>query len=246
MDPTVPLVSIEGPQTLLPGVLSVEYRAQAMDLDHDVVSYAWDFGGGSTGSSPVGGQTAQGQSVKHTFSAIGRQTVKLTVTDKAGNKGTAQISVSLPPAELATAKPDQLITLEAEDFADQGLDQVQFFNRTGNSGRMISYWDATKGHWLEWKLPVKTAGEYVIYLRYCSGAPDPPHRSLTIDGVSPGAAFDDMTLPLTGGFCTETDNWAFYPCGAGQAVQLEPGDHRLRLTNLGGGVGLDYVLLVRR
>jgi hypothetical protein len=237
MDPSVPLVTIEGPQTLLPGVLAAGYRGQVMDMDNDVTSYAWEFGGG---------QTAQGQSVEHTFSGIGRQTVKLTVVDKAGHRGEAQISVSLPPAELATAKPDQLITLQAEDFADQGLDQVQVFNRLGNSGRMISYWDGTKGHWLEWKLPVQTAGDYVIYLRYCSGAPSDPHRALTMDGVSPGPAFADMTLPLTGGFCTTSDDWAFYPAGGGQPVRLEPGEHRLRLTNLGGGVGLDYVLLVRR
>ena len=237
MDPSVPFVTIEGPQALLPGVLSAEYRGQVTDLDDDVVGYAWSFGDG---------QTAQGQSVRHTFMGVGRQMVKLTVTDRAGNKGEAEISVSLPPAELAAAKPDQLIQLEAEDFTDQGLAEVQVFSRIGNSGKMITYWDATKGHWLEWKLPAKTAGEYVIFLRYCSGATTPPRRALTIDGKSPGPAFDEMALPLTGGFCTGGDDWAYYPAGGGQTVRLEAGAHRLRLTNLGDGVGLDYILLVRK
>jgi len=120
------------------------------------------------------------------------------------------------------------------------------FNRSGNSGRMITYWDETKGHWLEWKLPVQTAGDYVIYLRYCSGAGAPPRRALTIDGKSPGPAFGEMALPLTGGFSNATDNWAFYATGGGQVVRLEAGEHRLRLTNLGEGVGLDYILLVRK
>ncbi|MCE5238237.1 PKD domain-containing protein [bacterium] len=237
MDPSVPLVSIEGPRALLPGVLSAEYRAQVTDLDDDAVSYVWDFGDG---------QTVQGQSVRHTFAAMGRQRVRVTVTDKAGHRADAEIGVSLPPAELATAKPEQVIALEAEDFADQGGDKVQVFDRIGNSGRMISYWDATRGHWLEWKLPVRTTGDYVIYLRYCSGAPQAPRRALTIDGKSPGAPFDEMTLPLTGGFCTGGDNWVYYAAGGGQTVRLEAGEHRLRLTNLGDGVGLDTILLVRR
>jgi hypothetical protein len=208
-----------------------------MDLDDDVAGYAWDFGDG---------QAVQGERVEHTFRAVGRVTVKLTVTDRAGHRAEAHVSVSLPPPALGALRPDQIIRLEAEDFADQGLDEVRFFDRIGNSGRMLTYWDATKGHWLEWELPVKTAGDYVIYLRYCSGAASDPHRSLTIDGQSPGAAFDDMTLPLTGGFCTVTDNWAYYACGNGTPVRLEAGEHRLRLTNLGGGVGLDAVVVAAK
>jgi len=244
MNPSVPLVSIEGPRAVLPGVLSAEYRAQVTDLDDDAVSYVWDFGDG---------QPVQGQSVRHTFAVVGRHTVRVTVTDKAGHRGEAEIGVSLPPAELATAKPEQILALEAEDFADQGGDKVQVFDRIGNSGRMISYWDATRGHWLEWKLSVRTTGDYVIYLRYCSGAPQAPRRALTIDGKSPGAPFDGMTLPLTGGFCTGADNWRYYACGStasdashGTPVHLEAGEHRLRLINLGDGVGLDTILLVRQ
>jgi len=237
MNPSVPFVAIEGPQALPPGTLSAEYRARVMDVDNDVATYAWTFGEGQTG---------QGPSVTHTFTDVGRQTVKLAVTDRLGNRGEAELSVSLPPAALATAQPDQIIRLEAEDFAAQGLAEVQVFDRVGNSGKMITYWDGTKGHWLEWKLPVKTAGEYAILLRYCSGASAPPRRALTLDDRSPGPAFDAMTLPLTGGFSTETDNWAYYAAGDGQTVRLEAGEHRLRLTNLGDGVGLDYLLLVRK
>jgi len=236
-DPSAPLVSIEGPQALLPGVAEATFTASVQDLDNDVVRYDWDFGNG---------QMAQGASVKHTFEGIGRQVVKLTVTDRAGNTAQAQLSVSLPPAELARVSAERLVKLEAEDFVGQGLGQVQVFNRIGNSGKMLSYWDADRGHWLEWKLPVKTSGDYAIYLRYASGAGNPPHRALTIDGKSPGPAFDDMTLPLTGGFCTDADNWAYYAAGGGQAVRLEAGEHVLRMTNLGDGVGLDYILLVPR
>jgi len=62
-----------------------------------------------------------------------------------------------------------------------------------------------------------------------------------------------MTLPLTGGFCTGADNWRYYACGStardasrGTPVHLEAGEHRLRLINLGDGVGLDTILLVRQ
>jgi hypothetical protein len=150
------------------------------------------------------------------------------------------------PADLAKLAPERLVRVEAEDFVDQGLDTVQVFERAGNRGKMISYWEKTPGHWLEWTLPVKTAGDYVIYLKYCSGAASAPRRGLRLDGQAPGPAFAEMSLPLTGGFCTDADNWAYHAAGDGQPVRLEAGEHRLRLTNLGGGVGLDYVLLVRR
>ncbi|MEN6303053.1 MAG: hypothetical protein ABFD96_10040 [Armatimonadia bacterium] len=167
-----------------------------------------------------------------------------TFSTKPRERTKEELERAAPPPALKAAKPESVIKLEAESFADQGLAQVQVFERIGNSGKMITYWDQTLGHWLEWKLPVKTTGDYLIFLRYASGADKPPHRALTVDGKSPGAAFDNIELPLTGGFCTQEDNWAFYTAGAGQAVHLEAGEHRLRLTNLGGGVGLDYVVVV--
>ena len=150
------------------------------------------------------------------------------------------------PAALADLPADRLITIQAEDFSGQGEGEVRVFERFGSEGTMLSYWDASPGHWLEWNVPVAVEGDYVIYLKYCSGSPEAPRRALLLDGESPGPAFEGMVLPLTGGFCTARDDWAFHAAGDGQAVHLAAGDHRLRLANRGNGVGLDYLILVRQ
>jgi PKD repeat protein len=48
-------------------------------LDGTIVSYAWDFGDGQTGSGPV---------PSHSYKSTGRFWVRLTVTDSAGQTGT--------------------------------------------------------------------------------------------------------------------------------------------------------------
>lgn len=152
----------------------------------------------------------------------------------------------LPPP-LADLPADRKTIVQAESFVAQGDGEVRLFgDRFGADGQMLSYWEASVGHWLEWEIPVAVAGDYIIYLKYCSGSSEAPHRALLLDGASPGPAYDDMVLAPTGGFCTHKDNWVFYAAGGGQPVHLTAGTHRLRLVNRGGGVGLDYLLLVRQ
>lgn len=65
------------------------------------VSYAWTFGDGST---------ATGKVVKHTYAAAGNYSVKLSVTDKAGEVGTltetvkVQVGTVVPPVVTNTVK----------------------------------------------------------------------------------------------------------------------------------------------
>lgn len=57
------------------------------------VSYAWDFGDGSTGTGKV---------ATHTFAAAGTYTVKLSVTDKAGRVGTSVDQVKVKAGDDPT------------------------------------------------------------------------------------------------------------------------------------------------
>ena len=59
------------------------------DSDGSIVSYAWTFGDGSTGS---------GVSPSHTYSSPGSFTATLTVTDNAGATASASASVTIAPA----------------------------------------------------------------------------------------------------------------------------------------------------
>ena len=74
---------------------SVEFNASSSyDVDGSIVSYAWNFGDGST---------ASGVTVTHSYSSAGTYTVKLTVTDNDGDsnistvKITVKTSVTAPP-----------------------------------------------------------------------------------------------------------------------------------------------------
>lgn len=63
--------------------------SSSYDSDGSIVSYAWDFGDGSTASGVV---------VKHSYSSAGTYTVELTVTDSDGatDNATVQITVTSP------------------------------------------------------------------------------------------------------------------------------------------------------
>lgn len=111
---------------------------------------------------------------------------------------------------------------------------------------MISYWHEAVGHWLEWKVNVPKAGRYKVILKYATDSAD-TQRDFQVDGQHPGAAFKKFHLPSTGGFCTATDNWAYYTVGGEKSPALIPltaGPHTLRMTNLGDGCALDFILLV--
>ena len=100
------------------------------DPDGSIVSYAWDFGDGSTGS----GVTAQ-----RTYATAGTYTVRLTVTDDRG-------ATASTTRQVTVLSPNQLPT---SSFTWSALGLTASFNGAGSTdpdGSIVSYaWDFGDG-----------------------------------------------------------------------------------------------------
>lgn len=88
------------PTTAVAGATSVGFVASGTDPDTDPLTYAWDFGDGTT---------ATGATAAHTYATAGPRTASVTVSD--GNGGsdvaTVDVTVSAPGANLP---PDAVVT----------------------------------------------------------------------------------------------------------------------------------------
>jgi PKD repeat protein len=72
--------------------------SQSTDTNGQIVSWAWDFGDGTTGTGNGGDQ--------HTYTSAGTYTVRLTVTDNEGATGTLTKLIAVAePAPLTTTEP---------------------------------------------------------------------------------------------------------------------------------------------
>ncbi|MGD8237129.1 MAG: hypothetical protein PVH68_01135 [Armatimonadota bacterium] len=134
--------------------------------------------------------------------------------------------------------------VQAEDFAGQGGGAVQHRDdKVAADGACFSHWD-DEGHWLEWRIPVETGGDYWLVVRYCAQAD--VARSIYVDRKP----FTDapVIFPSTGGFSGDANDWAHATAqnAAGEPIELSlsPGAHTLCLINAdGNGMNMDYLLL---
>jgi hypothetical protein len=154
-----------------------------------------------------------------------------------------------PPEWMAGLAEGEYIIVQAEGFAGQGGGEVVVKNdRQATFGDMITYWHANVGHWLTWKFDVAEAGRYRIVLRYASSSPKPVRR-FELDGAVPDPALEAMVFEPSGGFGNMAGDWRFRPLvdadGKDLVFDLSAGGHEIKMTNLGDGLGLDFIILVR-
>jgi PKD repeat protein len=93
--PAPPLANLGGPYQGILGV-AINFSASASsDPQGETLTYAWDFGDGTT---------ASGVSANHTYSALGTYTAKLTVTNTSNLSNTATVSVIVPNGRAFAAQ----------------------------------------------------------------------------------------------------------------------------------------------
>ena len=228
-EPSQPGVEIEGEANLAPGQ-PLKLRAVTDDPDRDIKHVIWHL---------PGGRTVEGERLELQPAWVEAWTARVVVEDALGATADAQIEVVPPP--MHESQIPGLTMVQAEDFSDQGAGVVEVTDRGSNVGQMITKWHQDPGHWLEWSLPVAEKGAYALYARYATGSEN-TRRSLTIDGASPGTAYDEIAFARTGGYGRSPDEWRAKKLGP--PVTLCAGEHRLRMTNLGDGLAMDYIALV--
>ncbi|OGV71784.1 MAG: hypothetical protein A3K19_06735 [Lentisphaerae bacterium RIFOXYB12_FULL_65_16] len=227
--PCSPSVTVEGALALTPGEgRTIHLTARVSDPQNDPATVEWRL---------PDGETRQGPTLEWTAPETGnRFAIKVTARDPQGNEGHTTTIVSLPPPELAATK--DFVRVEAEDFTNQGGGEAKVCHPVGASAS-ISYWHKDIGHWLEWEFSTPADGRYELWMRYTT--PGKPRRALLLDGQSPGPEFADIAIPGTGGWCSDTDNWAYMKLGS--ALALSAGKHCVRMTNLADGLGVDFFVL---
>ena len=115
-------------------------------------------------------------------------------------------------------------------------------------GKAITKWHADEGHWLQWDFEVAQAGRYHTVLRYASGGQHPVRR-FELDGAVPDPALAEIAFVPTGGYGNQASDWKYRSltdaAGKDLTFDLAAGKHSIKMTNLGDGMALDFVILVR-
>ena len=113
-----PVANAGADQTITAGGSVTLSGSASRDPDGSIVSYAWNFGDGTTGT---------GIAVTHTYNVAGTYWVTLTVTDNAGARGTDQAYVDVRPT-------------------GGGAGQMDWVKRFGGTGGDLGYRVAVAGN----------------------------------------------------------------------------------------------------
>ncbi len=130
----LPVADANGPYSALVGDSITFDGTGSSDPDGTIVSYAWDFGDGNTGS---------GATPSHSYAAAGTYNVSLVVTDNDGNTDSATSTATI-------SDPPQPPVADANGPYSALVDESITFDGTGSSdpdGTIVSYaWDFGDGN----------------------------------------------------------------------------------------------------
>ncbi len=156
VDPSIPVEPVEPPANVAPVArlstsvtgLSVAVDGGASsDADGTVVSYAWDFGDGATGT---------GRTTSHAYTSAGTYAVRLTVTDDDGATAVASESVVIvtPPSGVLAEELFDGTTASGWGSAEPGgpwtlAGGASRFRVGGGAGAMAIPAGGTLSAWLE-------------------------------------------------------------------------------------------------
>lgn len=150
-------------------------------------------------------------------------------------------------------KPDWLkdgraVVAQAENFIAQGDGECRVMaDRFGAWGKVVTYWHASPGHWLEWEVDLPADGEYVLRFHYATQTTN-TLRDILVDGALPHPRAEKYHFPATGGFGTRSTEWRLlsFADDANEEItlRLKQGRHTIRMVNRADGLAFDFLALV--
>ena len=154
------------------------------------------------------------------------------------------------PDWMKKLKPEEHVVIQAESYSKQegGIVDVRD-DRMATWDKMITRWHRDIGHSLEWKFEIPADGNYKFIFRYATAGTE-TRRKFEIDGKNVEGVSEKIAFERTGGYGTDYRHWKFKTLqdaeGKEKLVSFSKGQHTIRMTNLGDGLGMDFILLVRK
>jgi hypothetical protein len=164
-------------------------------------------------------------------------------TVSTGLDGAAQGPFS-KPAWMTAA----VTVAQAEAFTAQGKGECQVFgDREGAWDKIVSYWHADIGHWLEWSVQIPADGMYAVRFHYATDSED-TRREFLVDGDSPCPEARSVAFPRSGGFGMTPLDWVYVSLrdkdNKDVPIRLSKGRHTLRMVNQNDGLALDFIAFI--
>ena len=221
--------------------LARAYRWTGDEIYVDPLTHGLAFGAGGSG---------YGKSFSMYYRAAPRLLADLAAVGLTLEERETQAAVPFTKPDWMNETPaEKMIVLQAEEFSGQGGGEVEVAtDRQAAWGTMVTKWHQDIGHWLEWGFTVPEDGNYRLIFRYATSSAN-TRRKVEVDGAVPHPAAAEVAFTPTGGFGNSAQDWRYLTLsdteGKEIPLRLEAGEHTLRMTNLGDGLGLDFVALVR-
>jgi hypothetical protein len=163
----------------------------------------------------------------------------------------------LPPGTSSRPEPrfsagrqpatEAAVHIKGTEIAAEENGHVEFTTKTGAAGTVFRLWDEV-GHSLAWDFVLPADGDYALRVRFCQGTGG-AKRKIELNGAPLGGGSGLFSLPPTGGWSTDHDDWRTTWIAGEDGVipmaALRKGHGRIVMTGAGDGLNLDWIELVR-